>query len=59
MWVRLVHFAQDTSGATAVEYGLIAALISVGGVTALSSAGTGLQSIFGSISGYMSNATSP
>lgn len=59
MWVRLVQFAQDTSGATAIEYGLIAGLISVGAVTVLTAAGSGLQSIFNMISGYMSNATTP
>lgn len=42
----LKRFAQDESGATAIEYGLIAALIAVliiGGVTAI---GTGAQDAF-------------
>ena len=46
-------FVSDESGATAIEYGLIAALISValiGGATAL---GTGLNTQFTTISGNL------
>ncbi len=35
-------FFQNESGATAIEYGLIAALVSVVGVTALGNMGDGL-----------------
>lgn len=34
-------FAHDTKGATAIEYGLIVALIVVGLITAVASVGTG------------------
>lgn len=53
--VRVALF--DDSGATAVEYGLIAALISIAGVAALTSMGSSLTSIFGYISDLTSNAT--
>lgn len=40
------RFAQDESGATAIEYGLIAALISVGIIAAVSTLGNGLRDTF-------------
>ena len=43
------HFFNDDSGATAIEYGLIAALISVAIITAVSSVGTNLASTFNNI----------
>lgn len=38
--------AGDEQGATAIEYGLIAALIAVAAITALTSIGTNLTSTF-------------
>jgi pilus assembly protein Flp/PilA len=43
------RFLKDESGATAIEYGLIAALISVVIVSAVSAIGTSLKSKFGLI----------
>lgn len=43
------RFVQDESGATAIEYGLIAALISVGIIAAATTLGGGLGSIFNGI----------
>lgn len=43
------RFAQDESGATAIEYGLIAALISVGIIVAVSTLGNGLAGVFENI----------
>ncbi|HEX9836762.1 MAG TPA: Flp family type IVb pilin, partial [Alphaproteobacteria bacterium] len=40
------HFANDEAGATAVEYGLIAALVSVAGIGALQTMGVSLVQIF-------------
>ena len=40
------RFAQDESGATAIEYGLIAALISVGIIAAVSTLGGTLNDVF-------------
>jgi pilus assembly protein Flp/PilA len=42
----LVRFAKCESGATAIEYGLIAALISVAIIGVLSSIGTELKNTF-------------
>lgn len=43
------RFAQDESGATAIEYGLIAALISVVIIVAVGALGTSLTSVFESV----------
>ena len=43
------RFANDESGATAIEYGLIAALISVAIIVALTSVGTSLTAKFNSV----------
>ena len=43
------RFVRDESGATAIEYGLIAALIAVVIITALASVGTSLSAKFTSI----------
>lgn len=46
----VTRFAKDQSGATAIEYGLIAGLISVVILTVLTSLGTKLNTKFTSIS---------
>ncbi len=46
----VTRFAKDESGATAIEYGLIAALISVVIIGVLSTIGTKLNSKFQEIS---------
>ncbi len=43
------QFVRDESGATAIEYGLIAALIAVVIITAVTAVGTNLNDKFGSI----------
>ncbi len=43
------RFIQDESGATAIEYGLIAALVAVVLVTALSAMGTKLSGTFNKV----------
>jgi pilus assembly protein Flp/PilA len=45
----LVRFAKCESGATAIEYGLIAALISVAIIGVLTTVGTNLSAVFGEI----------
>ena len=52
----LVEFLRDDSGATAIEYGLIAALVSVAGVAALQGLGTSLSSLFSSVSSTLNSA---
>jgi len=41
---------RDDSGATAIEYGLIAALIAVAAIGAMTAVGTGLTGLFTTIS---------
>ena len=50
----LRRFMADTSGATAIEYGLIAGLISVVILTVLGTIGTRLNTKFGRISTALS-----
>ncbi len=50
------HFCGDESGATAIEYGLIAALVSVAAIGALTTMGNSLQTMFGTVSNSMSSA---
>ena len=44
------QLVRDEQGATAIEYGLIAALIAVAAITAMSSLGTNLSSTFNTVS---------
>jgi pilus assembly protein Flp/PilA len=46
MRVKIVAFASDDSGATAIEYGLIAALIAVGCIVAATLFGNSLLEMF-------------
>ena len=46
----------DDSGATAIEYGLIAALIAVAAIVAMGSLGNSLSNTFGTVSNIQSNA---
>jgi len=46
----VLRFANDKSGATAIEYGLIAAGISIVIVVVVNGLGTNLNTVFGSVS---------
>jgi pilus assembly protein Flp/PilA len=46
----VTRFMKDESGATAIEYGLIAALIAVAIITAVTALGTTLSAKFNTIS---------
>ena len=48
------RFVSDESGATAIEYGLIAAGIAVAIILAVQSLGTKLNTVFGSVSSALS-----
>ncbi|MGC1575821.1 MAG: Flp family type IVb pilin [Beijerinckiaceae bacterium] len=52
----LTSFLQDQIGATAIEYGLIAALISVVIITAITVVGTQLSTTFNSVSTALAGA---
>lgn len=43
------RFVKDESGATAIEYGLIAALVAVAAITGMTSLGTSLSTQFTNI----------
>ncbi|MCA1491297.1 Flp family type IVb pilin [Sinorhizobium alkalisoli] len=45
----LVRFVRNESGATAIEYGLIAGLIAVAIITAVTSVGTDVTAVFNKI----------
>lgn len=49
----VTRFVKDESGATAIEYGLIAALIAVVLVTAVTSLGTKLGTTFNVVAGKL------
>ena len=46
---NLIKFMKDESGATAIEYGLIAAGISVAIITVVKGLGSSLNTTFGSV----------
>jgi pilus assembly protein Flp/PilA len=58
-WGRKVkiisNFFKNEDGATAIEYGLIAALIAVAAITAMSSLGNNLSNTFNSASNKLEN----
>jgi pilus assembly protein Flp/PilA len=47
---------RDEAGATAIEYGLIAALIAVAAITAMQSLGNNLSSTFTTVSDSLASA---
>ena len=51
------RFMNDESGATAIEYGLIAALIGVGIIVAATNLGTQLSNTFSTITTKLTTAT--
>jgi pilus assembly protein Flp/PilA len=51
-------FFKDESGATAIEYGLIAGLVSVAAIAALQALGGSLVDIFGVVSSRLDAAAS-
>jgi pilus assembly protein Flp/PilA len=53
---HLFRFIEDEDGATAIEYGLIAALVSVAAIGALTAMGENLTTMFESVSSALSSA---
>ena len=49
MFVTLMKLCKNEDGATAIEYGLIAALIAVAAISAMQLVGTNLTSTFNNI----------
>ena len=59
MLTTLRNLLADESGATAIEYGLIAALVSVAAITALTTMGENLKLMFERVSGALEDAVAP
>ena len=45
----VIRFIDDQSGATAIEYGMIAALVAVGAIAAITAFGGSLTGLFGAV----------
>ena len=56
---RFRNFINNESGATAIEYGLIAGLISVVIIVAVTAVGGSLTGVFTEVSSELGKATSP
>lgn len=57
MKIKIINdLIEDESGATAIEYGLIAALVSVAAIAALTAMGTSLRGMFETVSTALTNA---
>jgi pilus assembly protein Flp/PilA len=59
MFDLLKKFKNDESGATAIEYGLIAALISIGIITAASAIGGNVAERFNAVSERLEATPTP
>ena len=56
MLKKIRSFTKDESGATAIEYGLIAALVSVAGILSFQALGSSLGTMFSTVSSTIDNA---
>lgn len=54
--MKFVQFLKDDSGATAIEYGLIAALIAVAAIAAMQSLGSELSTTFSIVDSTLAGA---
>ena len=54
----VAKFLKDESGATAIEYGLIAALVAVAAIGGMSALGSSLTNTFSTVSGKLDSAVS-
>lgn len=53
MKINLARFVKDESGATAIEYGLIASGIAIVVITAVNGVGTNLTAVFNNVAGKL------
>lgn len=53
---KIIDFVRDESGATAIEYGLIAALVSVAAIGAMTSLGNSLNNMFNTVATQLDSA---
>jgi len=59
MIAMIKNFVKDESGATAIEYGLIAALVAVAIIGALTVLGTELSNIFQYVADTLASVSAP
>jgi pilus assembly protein Flp/PilA len=59
MKTLVVRFAKDESGATAIEYGLIATLIGVAIIAGATALGTALNTLFSGLGTTVGNPNPP
>ena len=59
MFAKMIGFIKDEDGATAIEYGLIAALVAVACIGALSAMGDSLVGIFEQVGSELDSAATP
>lgn len=59
MSLLIKRFLKDESGATAIEYGLIAALISVALIAGASALGNQIGATFNTLEGQLKTASTP
>ena len=57
LWISMRSLLRDESGATAIEYGLLAALIALVIVGAVVTVGTSLDTVFTNVSTCMTGLT--
>ena len=55
----VVKFLRDEEGATAIEYGLIAGLVSIAIIVALGALGTEISGLFGRITAVLEGVEAP
>ena len=55
---KIVRFLKDKSGATAIEYGLIAALIAVAVISGVTALGSNANGTFNKVSGEIAKGAS-
>ena len=55
---NFIKLIKNNKGATAIEYGLIAALIAVAAIGTLGAVGNNLENTFGNVSGALAGAGS-
>jgi pilus assembly protein Flp/PilA len=54
MKTLITRFVNDESGATAIEYGLIAAIVGIGIIVGLNQVKTGLNTLFNNVNTQLS-----
>ncbi len=59
MSINLYKILRNSEGATAIEYGLIAALVSVAAIVALTATGDSLNQLFGTTATAVGGAATP